>query len=87
MENGLTTGIIVFILVLLFGGIVATIQNLTKKDKKPKTIDEIIASDPKIAKIDKELGNLNRKAADRIRNNPSFKEALKKAGFVPTGGW
>ena len=65
----------------MFGGIVATIQNLTKKDKKPKTIDEIIASDPKIAKIDKELGNLNREAAERIKRSPELRRMFKAAGL------
>jgi len=57
------------------------------KAERPQTIDNLIQNDPTLKKLDKEMGDLNRKAADRIRNNPSFKEALKKAGFIPTGGW
>jgi hypothetical protein len=52
-----------------------------KKDDRPKNIDNIIASDPKLAKIDRELGNLNREAGEAIRRSPELRRMFKAAGL------
>ena len=59
------------------------IWNLLFGNKKnnSENIDDIIASNPKIAKIDKELGDLNRQAAERIRKSPRLRKMFKDAGL------
>ena len=52
-----------------------------KKDDRPQNIDDIISSDPKLAKIDKELGNINREAAERIKKSPELRKMFKHAGL------
>lgn len=78
MENGLIMGILVFMLIIGLGIIY---QNLNKNNKKPQNIDDIIASDPQLAKIDKELGDINRKAGERIKNSPRLRKMFKDAGL------
>jgi len=51
------------------------------KNDRPQKIDDVIASDPKLAKIDKELGNLNRQAAERIKRSPELRRMFKAAGL------
>jgi hypothetical protein len=51
------------------------------KNHRPKNIDDIIASDPKLAKIDKDLGNINREAADTIKRSPELRRMFKAAGL------
>jgi hypothetical protein len=51
------------------------------KNDRPQNIDDVIASDPKLAKIDKELGNLNRQAAERIKRSPELRRMFKAAGL------
>jgi hypothetical protein len=46
-----------------------------------------IDNDPRISKLDKEMGDLNRNAAERIRNNPEMLNLFKKAGIEITGGY
>jgi hypothetical protein len=52
-----------------------------KKNDRPQNIDDIISSDPKLAKIDKELGNINREAAEIIKRSPQLKKMFKDAGL------
>ena len=52
-----------------------------KKDDRPKNIDDIIASDPKLAKIDRELCDINRAAAETIRRSPQLRKMFKDAGL------
>lgn len=52
-----------------------------KKNERPENIDDIIASDPKLAKIDKKLGDLNRQAGDVIRKSPQLRKMFKDAGL------
>lgn len=52
-----------------------------KKNERPQSVDDIIASDPKLAKIDKELGNINREAADIIKKSPQLRKMFKDAGL------
>lgn len=52
-----------------------------KKVDRPQNIDDIIASDPRLAKIDKELGDINRKAGERIKNSPRLRKMFKDAGL------
>lgn len=52
-----------------------------QRSERPDNIDDIIASDPKLAKIDKKLGDLNRDAADVIKRSPQLKKMFKHAGL------
>jgi hypothetical protein len=52
-----------------------------QKNDRPENIDDIISSDPKLAKIDRELGNLNRQAAERIKRSPELRRMFKAAGL------
>ena len=52
-----------------------------QKNDRPGNIDDIISSDPKLAKIDRELGNLNRQAAERIKRSPELRRMFKAAGL------
>jgi hypothetical protein len=52
-----------------------------QKSERPKSIDDIIASDPKLAKIDKKLGDLNREAGDAIRRSSKLRKMFKDAGL------
>jgi DNA-directed RNA polymerase subunit H (RpoH/RPB5) len=51
------------------------------KTKKPKDIDTIIKNDPVLQKIDKEIGDLNDKAAERLRKDVDAMKILKKLGI------
>lgn len=51
------------------------------KKKKPKDIDAIIKNDPVLQKIDKEIGDLNDKAAERLRKDVDAMKILKKLGI------
>jgi len=46
-----------------------------------------IDNDPVIKSIDKKIGDLNRAAADEIRNDPTMLSLFKKAGIEITGGY
>jgi hypothetical protein len=48
--------------------------------QRPKTIDDLINSDPRLAKLDKEMGELNKQAGIRIKNNPHMLAMFKKVG-------
>ena len=52
-----------------------------QKNDRPENIDDIISSDPKLAKIDRELGNLNRQAGEAIRKSPELRRMFKAAGL------
>jgi hypothetical protein len=53
----------------LFGG--------TKK--KPQSMQDLIDNDPVLKKLEKELGDINKKAAERIkRTDPDFADLLRK---------
>ena len=51
------------------------------KKNNSENIDDIIATNPKIAKIDKELGDLNRQAGEQIRKSPTLRKMFKNAGL------
>ena len=48
--------------------------------EKETSIDEFINNDPRIAKLDKEMGDLNRQSAARIKSDPYLLAMFKKAG-------
>ena len=48
--------------------------------QRPKSIEDIIKNDPKLQSIDRQMAALNDKAGERIKNNPLFLYAFKKAG-------
>jgi hypothetical protein len=49
--------------------------------KKPKDIDTIIKNDPVLQKLDREIGALNDKAAERLKKDPMAMKVLKKLGI------
>ena len=51
------------------------------KKKKPKDVDDLIKSDPILQKIDKEIGDLNDKAAARLAKDDLAMKILKKYGI------
>jgi hypothetical protein len=47
--------------------------------KKHQLMQDLIDNDPVLKKLDKELGDINRRAAERIkRTNPNFADILRK---------
>jgi len=51
------------------------------KKKKPKDIDDLIKNDPILQKIDKEIGDLNKKAGKYIKKDKATMDILKKYGI------
>ena len=51
------------------------------KKKKPKDIHTIIKNDPVLQKLDKEIGDLNDKAAERLKKDDLAMKILKKHGI------
>ena len=55
--------------------------------KRPEVIDTLINNDAKLKKLDKEMGDLNRQAADRIRQDDRMRRIFQRAGVDITGGF
>ena len=51
------------------------------KSKKPKSIDDLIKNDPTLQKLDKEIGDINKKASKHIRKDKVTMDILKKYGI------
>jgi hypothetical protein len=51
------------------------------KKKKPKNVDDLIKNDPVLQKLDKEIGDLEKKAADRLKKDKDYMALLKKHGI------
>ena len=51
------------------------------KPKKPKDIDSIIKNDPVLQKLDKQIGDLNDRAAERLKKDVEAMKILKKLGI------
>jgi len=49
-----------------------------KKKKTPKEIDDLIKNDPVLQKLDKEMGDINKKAANRLKKDKEYMKLLKK---------
>ena len=54
---------------------------LIGKKKKPKNVDDLIKNDPVLQKLDKEIGDLNKKASKHIKNDKEYMSLLKKYGI------
>jgi len=52
------------------------------KKKKPKNVDDLIKNDPVLQKLDKQIGDLNKKAMDRLEQDKDAMDILKKAGII-----
>ena len=52
------------------------------KKKKPKNVDDLIKNDPVLKKLDKEIGDLNKKAMSRLEKDKDAMDILKKAGII-----
>lgn len=48
------------------------------EDRKKKRIDHLLDSDPVLNKLDKQIGDLNDKAANRLKKDPEVMKILKK---------
>jgi hypothetical protein len=51
------------------------------KKNKPKDIDAIIQNDAVLQKLDKQIGDLNDKAAERLKKDVEAMKILKKLGI------
>jgi hypothetical protein len=51
------------------------------KKKKPQSVDDLIKNDPILQKLDKEIGDLNKKASKHIRKDKEYMALLKKYGI------
>ena len=49
------------------------------KSLKQSKIDYLIATDPELKRIEKEMQKLDQEALDRLKNDPEFVEMLKMA--------
>ena len=54
---------------------------LFRKKNGQKNIDNIIKNDPVLKKLDKEIGDLNQKAGERLKNDVEAMKILKKLGI------
>jgi hypothetical protein len=52
-----------------------------KKEDRSKKISDIINNDPILKKLDKEIGDLNDKAAERLKKDADAVKILKKIGI------
>ena len=52
------------------------------KKKKPKNVDDLIKNDPVLQKLDKQIGDLNKKAMSRLEKDKDAMDILKKAGII-----
>ena len=68
-------------------GFVKTFLGLFGNKEKPKDIQNLIDNDAKLKQIDKQIGDLNRAAADRMRKDPAMIHLLKRVGIEITGGY
>jgi hypothetical protein len=52
-----------------------------KKQSKSEKINNLIANDPVIKKLDQEIGELNNRAAERLRKDKEAVKILKELGI------
>jgi hypothetical protein len=52
-----------------------------KKEDRTKKINDLIDNDPILKKLDKEIGDLNDKAAERLKKDADAMKILKKLGI------
>jgi hypothetical protein len=52
-----------------------------KKEDRTKKINDLIDNDPILKKLDKEIGDLNDKAAERLKKDVDAMKILKKLGI------
>ena len=53
--------------------------------RRKKNIDDLIKNDPVLQKLDKEIGDLNKRAADRLKRDKDYMALLKKHGIEIDG--
>ena len=51
------------------------------KKKKPKDVDTLIKNDPVLQKLDKQIGDLNKRAEARLKADKDYMALLKKHGI------
>jgi hypothetical protein len=51
------------------------------KPNRPKDIDNIIKNDSVLQRLDKEIGDLNQKASERLKTDVEAMKILKKLGI------
>jgi len=52
-----------------------------KKEDRTKKMNDLIDNDPILKKLDKEIGDLNDKAAERLKKDADAMKILKKLGI------
>ena len=52
------------------------------KKKKPKNVDDLIKNDPVLQKLDKQIGDLNKRAMNRLEKDKDAMDLLKKHGII-----
>ncbi len=66
----------------MFGSLKA-LFGLETREEKQKRIDKLLDTDPELKRLDAELKAINKKAADKIKNDPEMLDMLKDAGIDP----
>jgi hypothetical protein len=62
-------------------GMVKHLMGLFGRKEKPKDIEKMIDDDPRLRALDKQIGDLNRQAVQRIKSSPDYYNLFKKAGI------
>jgi hypothetical protein len=52
-----------------------------KKSERKKDVNDLINNDPVLKQLDKEIGDLNDKAAERLKKDADAMKILKKLGI------
>ena len=65
-------------------GMIKHLLGLFGRKEKPKDIEAMIDNDPRLRALDKQIGDLNRQAAQRIKSSPDYYNLFKKAGIEIT---
>jgi hypothetical protein len=65
-------------------GMLKNLFGIFGKKEKPKDVAKMIDNDPRLKALDRQIGDLNRQAAQRIKSTPDFYNLLKKAGIEIT---
>lgn len=62
-------------------GMLKSLFGLFGKKEKPQKVQDLINNDPRLKALDKQIGDLNRQAGQRIKSNPNYYNLLKQAGI------
>lgn len=54
---------------------------LSDKEKKQKRVDKLLDTSPELKRLDARLRAINKKAADKIKDDPELLDMMKAAGI------